>query len=685
MYGGSLIVDEDDLILDQASTLETENGTVIKELYEQNRKPVSISQLPSYVPNAFIAIEDRRFREHGGIDVRSIARAAVTDLLAGQKKEGGSTITQQVIKNLVLSHEKTFMRKTKELMAAVYLERHYSKDQILELYMNAVYFGNGAYGVEQASRTYFGKHAKELTASEAATLAGMVQSPANYSPFDHPDEAKMRRNTVLNTMASAGFLTASELEYEKRKPLAAKKSSTRERPWVDSYVDMAMKEAADKYQLSIEELKRGGYRIVLGMDEVAQRIAYGAFQKDHYFPGNKEGAEGAFVLMDEKNGEIKALIGGRNYQLGDLNRAAVKRQPGSTMKPLAVYGPALMKKYNPYSLLVDQKIAYGGGYTAANYDGQYDNYVTMYNSIIESKNAPAVWLLNEIGVPYAKDYLDKMQLSVADEGLALALGGLEEGLTPMQIAAAYRTFIHEGQFKESYVIKAVYDHSGKKLKLKKSHETKVFSRQAAWYMVEMLEQTVKKGTARAGSYNKALAGKTGSTQHPLAAGKTKDAWFAGMTPDYSFALWMGYDKSDKEHYLKGGSEYPTMLAKSILSELDREKGLSTRFKKPKGVKALPEPIEMPDIKHPKAKFALGGYKLVKAKLTWEADPADKRIIYHIYKVKPGIDERVGEVKGETSITLEQADLFKTSFFYIVPYDPLTKLEGERSELVELSL
>jgi len=684
LFGGRLVIDEKDLILDATTIIQTEDGQTIKELYEENRKPISIEEIPPYVPNAFIAIEDRRFREHGGVDYRSIARAVLHDIAAGSKAQGASTITQQVVKNLSLSQDKTWMRKTKEMMAAIYLDKHCTKDEILELYLNAVYFGEGAYGVEQAAHVYFDKTAQKLTVSEAATLAGMVKSPSGYSPTNHPDKAKSRRNIVLSAMHKAGYLSAEEEVKLEREALGLVESEREKHPWTDSYADYVMKEAASEYGLSIEELKRGGYRITAGMNQAAQKAAYEAFTEDSYFPGSTSGVEGSFVLMNQKNGELAALIGARDYKLGDLNRVGISRQPGSTMKPLAVYGPAMMKKrYEPYSLLVDQKRTYNG-YTASNYDGQYDNTVTMYEAITQSKNAPAVWLLNEIGVPYSKKYLSKMGMDIEEKGLGIALGGLVDGVTPIQIAGAYRTFIHEGEYVEPHAIKEIRDAKGEPIERNgKLVKRQVFSKQLSWNMVEMLRTTVLEGTAQAGNYDKALAGKTGSTQHPFAEGKTKDAWFAGFTPQYSMALWMGYDMSDAEHYLTGGSEYPTKLAKEILSEMDKETPLKEKFIKPDKIKSIPRPIHLPEISEPKAKLEFGGMKLVKAKISWKSDTVDDRIIYRVYEAKEGLDKRIGEIEGENELIISNVDLFKSHFYYVVPYDPLSKLEGKRSTLAEL--
>ncbi|WLV25514.1 transglycosylase domain-containing protein [Aciduricibacillus chroicocephali] len=684
LFGGRLVIDEKDLILNATTTIETEDGETIKELYEENRKPIAIEEVPPYVPNAFIAIEDQRFREHGGIDFRSIMRAIVHDLAAGSKAQGASTITQQVVKNLSLSQDKTWMRKTKEMMAAIYLDKHLTKDEILELYLNAVYFGQGAYGVEQAAHVYFGKSAQELTTSEAAMLAGMVKSPTGYSPVNYPERAKERRNLVISQMYKEGYLSAKEELRASGQTLGLVKNNKESMAWADSFTDYVMKEAAADYGLSIEELKRGGYKIKTSIDPAAQKAAYEKFQDDAYFSGNTEGVQGALTLMNEKDGSLVALIGGRDYQLGNLNRVNVLRQPGSTMKPLAVYGPAMMKgKFNPYSLLIDQKRTYNG-YTAANYDGIYENAVTMYEALIKSKNAPAVWLLNEIGVPNSKKYLKKMDIDIKEEGLGIALGGLEKGLSPIQIAGAYRTFIHEGKYVEPHAILHMVDSDGNEVERKQPlKSSKVFSKKVAWNMVDMMESTVQEGTAQAGMYDKALAGKTGTTQHPLASGETKDAWFAGVTPEYSLAIWMGYDMSDADHYLTGGSEYPTKLAKSILSQIDEEENLSSKFQRPKGIKELQKPIHLPEIHDVRVKYNLGGSTLVKARISWQADTSDDRVVYRVYEKKKGEAQLIGETKGKKELVLSKADLFKSRTFYVVPYDPLTRLEGERSKSVEL--
>lgn len=419
LIGGRLVADEADMVLDATTTIETADGEVIGELYTENRDPVPLEEIPDHVQEAFIAIEDRRFFEHWGIDIRSVARAAYQNILAMSKVEGGSTITQQLAKNLFLSNDKTWARKAKEAMAAIHLERTHTKEEILELYLNEIYFGKGVYGIEKAANFFFSKPANELTLSEGALLAGIAKGPNGYSPIDYPEKALNRRNTVLMAMEETGKISAETRLAAEGQTLGLALNKPEPNPWSASYIDLVMKEAAEEHQLSVDELQRGGYRIVVNMDKTAQAAAYEQFQHDEYFPGSTDDVEGAFVMMEHETGEIVSAISGRNYSLGDLNRVTVARQPGSTIKPIAVYAPALMQEetYTPYTVIPDQQMNYDG-YTVSNVDGHTAGSVTIYDAIKMSKNTSAVWLLEQIGVDYAKDYLEKMNINLEDEGLA---------------------------------------------------------------------------------------------------------------------------------------------------------------------------------------------------------------------------------------------------------------------------
>ncbi|WP_328701141.1 transglycosylase domain-containing protein [Aquibacillus kalidii] len=684
IFGGRFVFDEKNLILPSTTKVITEDGALVGKLYEENRDLVTIKQIPDHVEKAFIAIEDQRFYEHAGISLPSVARAVYRDIIAMSKVEGGSTITQQLAKNLFLQNDKTWMRKTKEVMASIYLERNYSKDKILELYLNEIYFAHGIYGVGTAAQFYFDKRVEDLNIQEGAMLAALAKAPNSYSPINDPEKAMERRNLVLQQMNETNEIGTEEMLDLQGKTLGIKIAKDEEKPWLDDYLDMVIKEAAEKYQLSTQALKRGGYNIVVHLNEQAQKLAYEKFQDNQYFYGSTDGVQGAFVLMNQENGHLEVLIGGRDYTLGDWNRVEVARQPGSTMKPLAVYGPAMMQAdYQPYTLLEDKKQSYDG-YEASNADGIYANDVTMYDAIRESKNAPAVWLLNEIGIEYSKSYLEKMKVQLPDKGLSIALGGLKDGLTPIQLTEAYRTFIHNGEWISAHTIEKISDRSGKKIGQIEPETTDVFSSQVAWNMVRMLEAVVDNGTASKGEYTKALAGKTGSTQHPVVTGEVKDAWFVGFTPNYVTATWMGYDKSDEAHYLTKGSEAPTVLAKSILKSIDQQQQLTSNFTKPNNVEELPKPIQLPTINDLAADFKLGGFAFVKGKLTW-TEAEDARIVYQIYQENGEEDTLIATVEGAGEYTLDRVSLFEEKTYYVTPYDPLTKREGTPSNKAVLSV
>lgn len=682
IYGGRFVVSEEELILDSATTIETKEGEVIERIYSENRTLLSISNVPEHVQEAFVAIEDGRFYEHAGVDFKSVLRAVYRDIIAMDKVEGASTITQQLAKNLFLTNDKSWMRKTKEVMAAIYLERNYTKDKILEMYLNTIYFGKGAYGIEEASKTYFNVSASELTVAQGALLAGMPKAPNSYSPFDNPEAAMDRRNIVLARMESLDMIDSESMVSLQGSTLGEEQRESNQETWSNSYVDLVIKEASQKYHISREELKRGGYRLIVEMDPTAQQIAASQMSEGEFVPGSRGETEGAFTLMDQSTGGFVAVVGGRDFKHGDRNRVTTKKQPGSVIKPFSVYGPALMDdKYIPYSLLIDEQRSYGD-YTPSNYDDTYAGLTSLYQALVDSKNAPAVWLLDQMGIAYVKDYLDELGLSTEDEGLAIALGGLSEGYTPLQLTEAYRSFISNGEITEGYTISQVLNRQDEVIHRHQQSEKQVFNNETAWNMTQILQTTVESGTAKAGHYTKALAGKTGTQQHPSVEGGNKDVWFSGYTPEYVGTLWMGYDQSGEDYYLTGGSSYPTSLMKSILSELDEEKDLSDRFEIPEGLANLPEPIILPEIKDVSGSVGFGGFRLISGKIQWT--PADdKRVVYRVYRKEEDRRELVGQVTGEGEYRVS-AGILNNPSYVVVPYDPLTGLEGEASSSVTVN-
>ncbi|WP_163582939.1 transglycosylase domain-containing protein [Gracilibacillus saliphilus] len=683
IFGGRFVFDEKAVILPTASKVVAEDGTVLGKLYSENRDYVTLKQIPDHVEEAFIAMEDQRFYDHAGVSLPAVTRAVYRDIVAMSKVEGGSTITQQLAKNLFLVNDKTWMRKTKEVMASVYLERNYTKSQILELYLNQIYLAHGVHGVGTAADYYFGKDVADLSIEEGALLAAMVKAPNAYSPHHDLEEAKQRRDLVLQQMANEGNISTEQLLALQATEIKVKDQEGQRDPWLDDYFAYVLEEVEATYGLSREALKRGGYTVEVHMDPDIQQIAYDQMQDSDYYHGSNDAVNGSFVLMEQKTGQLKALIAGRDFQLNDTNHLLTKKQPGSVMKPLAVYGPAMqLGNYRPYDMIPDQDIEYDDRYRVNNVDGQFDGEVSMFQAVVESKNAPAVWLLDQIGVDYSKSMLEKMNIDINDQGLAIALGGLETGTTPIKVAEGYRTFISGGEWLEARSVRAVYNKDQEKLQPAEREKENVFNSQTAWNMLRMLEGVAKEGTGTAGEYSKALAGKTGSTQHPEKDGAVKDAWFAGITPEYVTATWIGYDQATAENYLTTGSEATTRLTKSILTEIDKRMPLAEKFEQPDDVEDLPEPIQLPVIDDLTASIQFGGFSILRGELSWTA-VEDSRIIYRIYERGEDEDHFIGEAEGKGSYTIDRINVFRTGEYYVVPYNPLTKQTGEPSNITSL--
>jgi penicillin-binding protein 2A len=678
LFLGKYVIDDKKFVMNSATTLVDENNKEITKLYVENRDIVPIKQIPKHVQQAFISVEDVRFYEHHGIDVKAIVRALYKDLLAGSKVEGGSTITQQLAKNVFLSNDKTWLRKTKEVVIALNLEKRYSKQKILEMYLNQIYFGHGAYGIQAASKLYFNKDVSELTVEQGALLASLPKAPGSYSPILHPKKSLERRNVVLDLMNKAHYLPTEQAVRLQGRTLALNVQQQVKEPAFLTYLDMVMGEAEKKFAISNEELLRGGYKITVPMNRDVQKTAYELFKDDSYFPGTDRTVQGAFILMNHETGGVLSVIGGRDYVQKGLNRVNIKRQPGSTMKPLAVYGPALQeKKFKPYSLLEDKPLTYGG-YAPQNIDGQYSGKITMYDALRKSTNAPAVWALNEVGIGLSKQYLNRLGLHIGDNGLAMALGGLREGVSPISLVAAYRAFPAGGKTIEPFFIKKIEDRHGKVMAKADPKEEKVFSKQTAWYMTRMLEAVVTDGIAKRGSFQGDLAGKTGTTSYTGVKGAAKDTWFVGYTDDVVGAVWMGYDKTDKQHYLTKGSSYPTKLFKDILTKSSLKR--ASAFNPPPNVKDLPKPIYLQAINDLTSDVMFKPIGLFTVRLTWTPSE-DKRVVYHVYELKDGGTRLIGKVRGKGQYDVERINVLDIPSFYIVPYNRLTKQQGEKSNEV----
>ncbi|WP_429761477.1 transglycosylase domain-containing protein [Bacillus sp. S14(2024)] len=679
VFAGGYMMDEKRLVFHSSSRIVNQQGKEITKLYVENRELVHIEDIPTFVQQSFLAVEDSSFYKHHGIDFSSIIRALYKDILAGEKVEGGSTITQQLVKNVFLSHEKTWFRKIKEVAIAFHLEQKYTKQQILEMYLNHIYFGHGAYGIQAAAKFYFNKDAQQLTVEEGAMLAALPKAPNSYSPFLHPEKSKERRDLILSLMHKQGYLSAEETVRYQGKTIALHTNRNERELAYMPYIDMVVDEAARTYGLSHQEVLRGGYTFVVAMDDKMQKVAYEQLQNVRNFPMQDDEMQGAVLLMDSKTGGIRAAVGGRHYIARGLNRIYAKRQPGSVLKPLLVFAPALeTKKYTPYSLLTNEQNSFDG-YEPRNYNDQYSKEVTMYDALLESANVPAVSLLHEIGVEEGKRYLEKGDIYIPEHGLSTALGGLKEGVSPFELVKMYRAFGAGGKIVEPHVIEKVLNRHGEMIGQATGKEIKIFSKQTAWYMTKMLEGVVKEGTAQDGVYKGALAGKTGTTSLPNQEDGARDVWFVGYTPNLVGAVWMGYDRTDDKHYVRGSSAYPTKLFKTILAKVNVQD--EKKFVQPRGVETIGMPIRLSKVDGLEAKLTFTPLGLFTAKLTWNQLP-DKRVQYRIYKIDNGKANHIDTVTGKGEYEVKFMNVFKAPRFYVVPFNPQTNREGEKTKEVK---
>lgn len=547
--------------LSQATLVYDKDGNEATAVGTNRTKGMKMAELPEHVPNAVIAIEDERFYNHNGFDLKGIFRSFLNNLLAGRITGGGSTITQQLTKNALLSPERTYKRKAEELFLAVEVEKAYKKDEILEMYLHQVYFGGGAWGIDRAAIKYFNKDIKDVTISEAALLAGLLKAPSSLNPYNNFEGAIQRRDLVLGNMNKLGMITGEEYEKAKNEQINLEDGggSLVKRQY-KYYVDAVLDEATSKYALTQEEILTKGYQIYTELDPAIQTSLEEVYERDSLFPRNKGGTlvQSGAVLLDPKNGGVRGLVGGRGeHVFRGFNRAThIKAQPGSTMKPLAVYAPALEDGYHITSELVDEKMSFGN-YEPENFTKQYQGEVPMYKAVEDSINIPAVWLLDQIGLEKGISSVRKFGIPVSkeDENLALALGGMHNGVSPLQMAEAYSVFPNEGKRRDSHFITKIVGPTGETIAEHKPKTTSVIYSSTAREMTSLLLNVVETGTGQATNIDGVqIAGKTGSTQLPYADIQgTKDQWFVGYTPNIVGAIWLGFDTTDREHYLPSSS------------------------------------------------------------------------------------------------------------------------------------
>ena len=519
---------------------------------EEDREPATIDKVPNHLKNAFLAVEDARFYRHIGIDVRGIMRALWENIRHQSVMEGGSTITQQLARNYYLTQEQSYHRKIQEMFLALKIEHRHTKDEILELYLNQIYFGRGAYGVQAASKAYFGKNVEDLDLNECAMLAGIPKSPNYYSPMDNMEAAQERKAVVLNQMAKYGYISASTAQKTAAEEVHLAKPVPKEGK-ANYFVDYVIQTMIDKY--GADGLYKGGLKIYTTLDMDAQQAAEEAMKN---LPEMKDAnglkqPQGALVAIDPHTGYIKAMVGGRGTDM--FNRAALaERQPGSAFKPF-VFAAALEAGYTP-STVVDDSPLNIYGWSPQNYNRGFSGSVPLQYACEQSLNVATVRVAQDVGIDKVINLAREMGISTIvmegdknDINLSTALGGMTKGVTPLELTSAYCTFANKGRYVKHTAIAKVLDRNGNVLEAyPMPDKTKqVLKEKTADYLNTMLRGVVARGTGTAANINETVAGKTGTTSD------YHDAWFVGYVPDLVVGVWIGCDDNQQMGTMTGGT------------------------------------------------------------------------------------------------------------------------------------
>ena len=527
-----------------ASKVYDANDELLEEFFLEDRKIIPISEVPDLVKYAFVAAEDSRFYQHQGFDPVSIFRAMFKNVEAGKIVQGGSTITQQVAKMMYLTPERKYIRKFKEAVLSYRIDRYLTKDEILYLYLNQIYMGHGTYGIESASIGYFGKSTKDLTLPEAAMLAGLPKAPTTYSPFFYFDRAKQRQTYVLNRMMAEGFITREQMDTAVAATLKLKRAAPKDR-FAGHFVEMVRRYVQEKYGSDI--LYKEGLSIYTTLDLSAQKAARDALIKGLTEMEEREKYEkglvqGALYCMDVKTGAIVAMVGGRDFEKSEFNRATQsRRQPGSAFKPL-IYTAAFDKGMTPSTRIVDSPIVFedrsqaDGLWRPRNYDGKFLGPITLRKALVQSRNVVTVKILQDIGIDYATSYAANMGItSPLVRNFSLALGS--SGVTLQELVRAYAVLGNAGKKVNPYFIRKIVDRTGNVFEEVKVQSEQVIDPRIAFITTHVMQEVVESGTGqRVKSIGRPVAGKTGTTND------TRDAWFIGFTPSLIAGVWVGFDQ-----------------------------------------------------------------------------------------------------------------------------------------------
>lgn len=586
----------EDLQGQRVGTIYDSEGGVIAELKnERNIRYLTSEEIPQTVKDAFISIEDKRFYEHNGVDFFALTRAVTKLINKDAITQGGSTITQQLARNVFLTHEVSWQRKVKEMFIAWELEKIYSKDEILEFYVNNIFYANNCYGIESASQKYFGKTISECSVSEVAFLCAIPNSPSRFDPLDHKENTLQRRDVILDAMYENDKITKEEYEAALTEEITVDShSQTYEQSWAKAYATHCVVEemmAADGFEFQYdfdqvtdredyeelydekfaeyrEKLFKSGYQIYTSINPAHQAALQEAIdvKLEEYNTKNTNGSyalQCAATCIDNETGKVTAIIGGRSQEdiSYDYNRAYLSsRPPGSAIKPLVVYTPLLERGYTASSTVEDKKDPDG----PKNSNGQYSGAISLRTAVEKSKNTVAWAKFNELGAETAMQYLLEMEFTdimPQDYTGSSALGGFTKGASTLEMSAAYTALANSGAYRTPTCIVRVEDSYGNVVFEPQAEPKQVYEESAAEAMTDVLEGVMTNGTAAGlGLGNMPSAGKTGTTN------ENKDGWFAGYTPYYTTSIWVGYDSP---RWLRGltGSAYPAEIWNDYMEEI----------------------------------------------------------------------------------------------------------------------
>jgi len=534
------------------------DGTEFARFGDLHGTVLGVKQLPPHLVNAVLAIEDRRFYYHFGIDPIGLARAVYVNWRSGRTVQGGSTITQQLAKNLFLTPERSMKRKIQEAMLALWLEHRFTKDQILTAYLNRVYLGAGTFGVDAAARTYFGKPATQVDLREAAIIAGLLKAPSRYAPSSNPDEAAQRSKVVLNAMVDGGFITAQELEVARATPPAPKRKPGGDGRYFADWVTELV--------AGFIGADHGDVVVKTTLDLRTQRAAENRIQEILNGPGAQQNASQAALVAMSTNGAVRALVGGRDYDASEFNRATqARRQPGSSFKPF-VYLAALQAGWSPESPIDDSPLRIGS-WAPANYENKYRGSITLATALAHSSNTGTVRLVERVGVDPVRRLAAQFGIgSPLGKDLSLALGTSE--VTLLELTRAYAGFANRGVPVVPYAITEIADRNGKVLYRRQGGGSAPVADPAeVAQLVRMMTGVLDFGTGKSARLDRPAAGKTGTTQD------YHDAWFMGFTADLVAGVWLGNDDNDEMKRVTGGS-LPAKLWHAFMA--DAHAGLPPR-------------------------------------------------------------------------------------------------------------